>query len=120
MQQEFQPMVYLLASRRNGTLYLGVTSNLMQRIAEHRSGKYGGFSAEYGVHMLVWFESHETIEGAILREKRVKKWRRAWKIDLIESSNPRWRDLAVDLGFAPLAHLGSRVRGTDQGGKEHR
>ena len=102
MRRDIDPMVYLLASRRNGTLYLGATSNLMQRIAQHRAGTFGGFTADYGVRMLVWFEQHATMESAILREKRIKKWRRAWKLDLIEQGNPDWRDLAVDLGFAPL------------------
>ncbi|WP_369813545.1 GIY-YIG nuclease family protein [Citromicrobium sp. WPS32] len=99
-------MVYLLASKRNGTLYLGVTSNLLQRIAQHRSGTFGGFSARYRVHLLVWFEAHDSIESAILREKRIKKWRRAWKLDLIETSNPTWRDLALDFGFSTLGPPG--------------
>jgi putative endonuclease len=101
MSREVNPVVYLLASRRNGTLYAGVTSNLMQRIAQHRQEMLGGFTAEYDVKMLVWFEQHATMESAILREKRIKKWRRAWKIDLIEQSNPEWHDLAIDLGFEP-------------------
>ncbi|MDQ4421109.1 GIY-YIG nuclease family protein [Sphingobium sp. DEHP117] len=102
MTREVNPVVYLLASRRNGTLYAGVTSNLMQRIAQHRQEMLGGFTAEYDCKMLVWFEQHATMESAILREKRIKKWRRAWKIDLIEQSNPEWRDLAIDIGFEPL------------------
>ena len=102
MTHEVDPVVYILASRRNGTLYAGVTSNLMQRIAQHRQEMLGGFTAEYDIKMLVWFEQHATMESAILREKRRKKWRRAWKIDLIEQSNPEWRDLAIDLGFEPL------------------
>ncbi|WP_041392075.1 GIY-YIG nuclease family protein [Sphingobium sp. SYK-6] len=96
------PYVYLLASRRNGTLYLGVTSNLMQRIAPHRAETFGGFTADHGVKLLVWFEQHATMEHAILREKQMKKWRRAWKLDLIEQANPNWEDLAVGLGFASL------------------
>ncbi|QIG53356.1 GIY-YIG nuclease family protein [Altererythrobacter sp. BO-6] len=102
MREAFQPTVYLLASAYNGTLYLGVTSHLLQRIAQHRDGTSEGFSKKYGVHRLVWFEQHATMEQAILREKRIKKWRRAWKVELIEAENPRWRDLAEDFGFEPL------------------
>jgi putative endonuclease len=100
---EKQPVVYLLASRRHGTLYIGVTSNLPKRMQEHREGLIPGFTREYGVRRLVWFEAHETIEAAILREKQLKQWRRAWKIELIETTNPHWEDLAVTmLGFLPL------------------
>lgn len=106
MRQDFQPTVYLLASRRNGTLYLGVTSNLLRRIAQHRAGTFDGFAAEYGVKRLVWFEQHGAIGEAILREKRIKKWRRAWKMELIEAANPLWRDLAEDFGFEPLTPTG--------------
>jgi putative endonuclease len=88
-----QPCVYILASRRNGTLYIGVTSDLPKRIWEHRSDVVPGFTRRYGVHMLVYFEVHETMEGAIRREKQVKEWRRAWKVRLIEEGNPDWRDL---------------------------
>ncbi|MCW2351569.1 GIY-YIG nuclease family protein [Sphingobium sp. B12D2B] len=102
MKRSIEPYVYLLASRRNGTLYLGVTSNLMQLVAQHRTETFGGFTAEHGVKLLVWFEQHATMEHAILREKQIKKWRRAWKLDLIEQANPDWQDLAVSLGFAPL------------------
>ena len=102
MPREIDPYVYLLASRKNGTLYLGVTSNLMQRIAQHRAETFGGFSAQHSVKMLVWFEQHGTMEHAIIREKQLKKWRRAWKVELIERANPDWRDLALDLGFDPL------------------
>ena len=101
MRNELDPYVYLLASRRNGTLYLGVTSNLMQRIAQHRAETFGGFTAEHGVKLLVWFEQHGTMEHAIMREKQLKKWRRAWKLDLIEQVNPEWQDLAISLGFEP-------------------
>ena len=103
MSRLLLPTVYLLASRRNGTLYVGVTSDLLKRLHEHRSGIVPGFTREHGVKRLVWFEAHETMEAAIQREKRIKKWKRAWKLDLIESGNPDWRDLAEDLGFAPLA-----------------
>lgn len=102
MHCDFAPAVYLLASRRNGTLYLGVTSNLPQRVAQHRAGTFDGFTKQYGVKRLVWFEPHSTMEQAILREKRVKKRRRAWKLELIDACNPTWRDLAEDFGFEPL------------------
>ena len=88
-----QPCVYLLASQRNGTLYVGVTSNLPQRIWQHRNDLVEGFTSRYGAHTLVWHETHPTMEGAIAREKAIKKWRRAWKIELIEAFNPDWRDL---------------------------
>lgn len=102
MHREFQPTVYLLASGYNGTLYLGVTSHLIQRIGQHRNGTFDGFSKQYTVHRLVWFEQHSTMEHAILREKRIKNWRRAWKMELIQAANPTWRDLAEDFGFEPL------------------
>ena len=90
---DFQPCVYLLASKRNGTLYVGVTSNLPQRVWQHKNGDLGGFSAKYRTHSLVWYEPHPTMESAITREKQIKGWRRAWKLQLIEEFNPRWRDL---------------------------
>ena len=102
MHENFRPTVYLLASRRNGTLYLGVTSHLVQRIHQRREGLIPGFTREYGVKMLVWFEQHGTMDAAIQREKRIKKWNRAWKLELIESANPDWRDLAEDFGFEPI------------------
>ncbi len=102
MQREFGPAVYLLASKRNGTLYIGVTSDLPGRIYKHRNGLLPGFTCEYAVRMLVWFEQYATMEQAILREKRIKKWNRSWKLGLIEAGNPDWRDLAEDLGFKPL------------------
>ena len=89
--------VYLLASARNGTLYLGVTSNLAVRIGQHRSGVVQGFAKDYGCRTLVWFEGHDTIDDARLRDWRMKKWKRAWKIGLIERDNPHWRDLAAML-----------------------
>jgi putative endonuclease len=88
--------VYLLASAVNGTLYVGVTSNLVQRVWQHKEGLVEGFTAQYGVHMLVWFEQHEDALGAIAHEKQLKKWNRAWKIALIERENPQWRDLYLD------------------------
>ena len=105
MKPDFSPTVYLLASRRNGTVYTGVSSNLAVRVAQHRNGTFAGFSRKHGVKLLVWFEQHETMEQAILREKRIKKWLRGWKLDLIETGNPDWRDLAEDLGFAPLEEV---------------
>ena len=99
MSLEFSPTVYLVASTRNGTLYTGVTSNIMQRIGQHREGTFDGFTKRHDIKMLVWFEQHATMEHAIQREKRVKKWRRAWKMKLIEEQNPTWRDLAEDFGF---------------------
>lgn len=102
MRDTFDPCVYLMASHRNGTLYAGVTSHLMQRLHQHREGLIAGFTSEYGVRHLVWLEQHATMEHAITREKRIKKWDRAWKIALIEQANPDWRDLAVDLGFEAL------------------
>ncbi len=95
--------VYILASGKHGTLYIGVTSRLKQRLYEHRERLTGGFTAEYGVDHLVWYEDHSLIEAAIGREKRMKKWRREWKINLIETDNPHWEDLAVPLfGFEPM------------------
>ena len=102
MNLEACPTVYLLASRRNGTLYVGVTSDLMGRIHKHREGLLPGFTRDYGVKRLVWFEPHATMEDAIVREKRIKKWNRAWKLELIEESNPDWRDLAEEFGFESL------------------
>jgi putative endonuclease len=82
-----------MASQRNGTLYVGVTSDLVGRAGEHRDELREGFTKMYGVHILVWFEEFAYIHDAILREKRIKKWRRAWKIELVEKMNPRWEDL---------------------------
>ena len=88
-----QPAVYILASQRNGTLYIGVTSDLVQRIWQHKNDVVEGFTNKYGVHMLVWYELHDDMESAIIREKRLKKWNRAWKLRLIEEMNPDWNDL---------------------------
>ncbi len=88
------PCVYILARHRNATLYTGVTSDLPRRIKEHRSGHPGSFTARYGVQQLVWFEYHPNMASAIDREKQIKKWRRVWKLQLIEESNPLWEDLA--------------------------
>ena len=91
------PAVYLLASAKRGTLYIGVSSNLIQRIWQHREHLNEGFTERYDVTRLVWYELHETMESAIAREKRLKKWKREWKIDLIEQTNPYWRDLWQDI-----------------------
>ena len=93
MQVNKKPAVYILASKRNGTLYIGVTSNLLKRIWEHKHNLVEGFTRRYNVHQLVWYELHETMEAAILREKRLKNWKRNWKIGLIEDVNPEWQDL---------------------------
>ena len=92
-----QYYVYILASRRNGTLYVGITSDLIQRVFEHKNDFIEGFTKKYGVHNLVYYEITENIISAMTREKQIKKWRRAWKLDLIEKSNPEWRDLYLDL-----------------------
>ena len=92
-----QPCVYILASHRNGTLYIGVTSNLLQRIWQHKEGLAEGFSKKYSAKILVWYELHETMESAISREKALKKWVRVWKLELIEAKNPEWMDLYPDL-----------------------
>ena len=91
MEKQFY--VYIVASDRNGTLYIGVTSNLIQRIWQHREKQVEGFSKKYNVQKLVWFEQHENAESAIIREKQIKKWNRDWKIRLIEETNPYWNDL---------------------------
>ena len=89
--------VYILASRRNGTLYTGVTSDLVRRTQEHREGLIPGFTRKHGVKLLVYFELHHDINVAILREKRIKRWQRKWKLELIEAQNPQWRDLWLEL-----------------------
>jgi putative endonuclease len=93
VSREHRYFVYILASERNGTLYVGVTGNLPKRIGEHRDALIAGFTKKYGVQMLVWFEEFSDIHEAILREKRIKKWRRLWKLELIEKTNPDRTDL---------------------------
>ncbi|MBM3581780.1 MAG: GIY-YIG nuclease family protein [Alphaproteobacteria bacterium] len=88
-----RPGVYILASRRNGTLYVGVTSDVVRRVWEHKTEAAESFTKRYGIHTLVYAEFHATMADAIQREKRINKWRRAWKIELIERTNPNWRDL---------------------------
>ncbi|HOE12785.1 MAG TPA: GIY-YIG nuclease family protein [bacterium] len=88
-----QPAVYILASKRNGTLYVGVTSDLVKRVWEHKNHTADGFTKRYRVNQLVWYELHKNMESAIIREKRIKDWKREWKLELIESKNPDWLDL---------------------------
>ncbi len=97
---DYQPAVYIMANRRKGTLYIGVTSNLPQRCFQHRSKVAGGFTSRYNLNRLVYFELHDEIEVAIAREKQLKNGPRERKVRLIESMNPAWRDLAVDIGVA--------------------
>jgi putative endonuclease len=91
--QERKPCVYILASKRNGTLYIGVTSDPIKRVWQHKNNVVEGFTKQYKVHRLVWFEMHETMDAAIAREKAIKEWKRAWKLRLIERENPEWQDL---------------------------
>ena len=97
-----QPCVYLLASQPMGTLYIGMTSDLLARLHQHRSGEIPGFTQRHKVHILVRYEFYATMSEAIAREKQLKRWHRQWKINLIESENPHWADLAVTLGLEPL------------------
>ena len=94
-----QPCVYILASSRNGTIYIGVTSDLIKRIWQHKNNILQGFTRCHGVHNLVWYEPHETMESAIVREKRLKHWERKWKLRLIEEKNPQWKDLYEDFSM---------------------
>ncbi len=89
--------VYILASRRNGTIYIGMTDNLARPVWEHQTGAIAGFTKKYGVKTLVWYELHESRESAFQRERQLKKWNRAWKLKLIDDRNPDWRDLAHEL-----------------------
>jgi putative endonuclease len=97
LNRDFRPCIYILASRKYGTLYIGVTSDLSRRIWAHREGIIPGFTKRYGVKTLVYYEFHVTMYAAITREKQIKEWRRSRKIDLIETMNPEWRDLYSDL-----------------------
>lgn len=110
-----QPCVYMLASRRNGTLYIGVTSDLVKRVWEHRNDLAEGFTKRYGVHTLVWYELHEEMPSAIAREKAMKEWKRRWKLDLIEHDNPEWRDL-----YENVLGLDSGLRRSDGIGRADR
>jgi len=122
---------YILASGRNGTIYTGSTDDLIKRVWEHKEKLRRGFTAKYGVHILVWYEAHESREAAFRRERRIKEWRRSWKLLLIEERNPTWRDLYEDLvgpnsvppgpltGLAPIplipANAGTQMANTDVG-----
>jgi len=88
-----QPCVYILANKRNGTLYIGVTSDLIQRVWQHREGLAEGFTSKYNIKILVWYELHGSMPEAIAREKAIKEWRRRWKIELVAAMNPEWQDL---------------------------
>ncbi len=92
-----QPCIYLLASGRNGTLYCGVTSDLVKRIWQHKSDLADGFTKRYGIHLLVWYELHDEMTSAIAREKAIKEWKRDWKLKLIEVNNPQWHDLYEEI-----------------------
>jgi putative endonuclease len=96
MQRDFQPAVYIMANKRNGAVYVGVTSDLPKRAWQHREGVADGFTTQYGCKLLVWYELHSTMEHAILREKQLKGGSRRKKLDLIESANPQWRDLFAE------------------------
>jgi putative endonuclease len=124
-----QPAVYMLASQRNGTLYIGVTSDLIQRVWQHKEGLAEGFTKQHDVKILVWYEQHETMESAISKEKAMKKWLRAWKLKTIEQANPEWTDLWPEITGAvipanagtqqdknafELKPLDSRLRGNDE------
>ena len=87
------PCVYMLTNKKRGAIYIGVTSNIAQRVWQHKNGLVGGYTKRYGAHRLVWYEVHSTMESAITREKRLKEWKRDWKTQLIEDMNPAWRDL---------------------------
>ena len=100
--REREPCVYLLANHYLGAIYVGVTSNLIGRVQQHRSGTFDGYTKRYGVKRLVHYEFGETMDAVITREKQLKNWQRDWKISLIERGNPMWNDLAVGLGLLPL------------------
>jgi putative endonuclease len=101
---EREPCVYILASPPRGTIYIGVTSQIMQRVWQHRESVFKGFTSKYKVFRLVRYEIFSTMSDAIAREKQLKRWHRQWKINLIESDNPHWIDLALGFGFEPLPH----------------
>lgn len=103
MPRERNPCVYILTSQPRGTLYIGVTSDLMARLWQHREAALPGFTKRHTVKRLVWYEMHATMDSAIAREKQLKNWHRPWKLNIIEAANPHWADLAIGLGFTPLA-----------------
>ncbi len=100
--RERRPCVYIMASGFNGTLYTGATSHLVARVIQHRDGTFDGFTKEHDVKRLVWFDDTATMDDAFTAEKRIKRWRRDWKLALIERDNPQWEDLAIGLGLPPL------------------
>ena len=121
MNEEKQPAVYIISNGPRGTIYTGVTSGLWNRVATHKEGGIEGFSKKYDINSLVWYEHHETMELAILREKRIKKWNRDWKIKMIEKFNLTWVDLHDDIDptiYYVEEKLGSRLRGNDGVGGE--
>jgi len=109
MRDERQPCVYVLASQRYGTLYIGVTSNLVRRLWQHRNDVLPGFTQRHHVHRLVHFEQFGDMDRAIAREKQLKRWHRQWKINLVNAANPEWMDLAVGLGFSPLRSVNRKI-----------
>jgi putative endonuclease len=119
MREEVGGYVYILASRRNGTLYTGCARNLISRVQQHREGSYGGFTRKYGVTRLVWFEAHSSIASAYRREQLIKRWRRDWKIALIEERNPHWDDFFETLSQQSL-HPSLPGRMPREGGAESR
>ena len=115
MLMKMSYFVYMLASQKNGTLYVGVTNHLIRRVHEHKTKAVAGFTSQYGVDRLVWFDQTDSVESAIAAEKRLKRWSRAWKVALIEKTNPQWRDLYGEI-------LGEKVDspvkpGNDRGGR---
>jgi putative endonuclease len=114
---ERSPCVYILANRYHGAIYVGVTSNLVGRMMQHRNGTFDGHTRKHGIVRLVYYEAGESMAGAIAREKQLKRWRREWKRNLIERQNPEWNDLAVGLGLGPLgvSHGGAVDPGTGPG-----
>ncbi len=110
MRQERNPAVYILASKHYGSLYIGVTSDLLGRMWQHRNNAMPGHTSKYSIHRLVHFEMYGDMVTAIEREKQLKRWHRPWKINLINGENPEWRDLAVSIGLPPLASVGGRNR----------
>jgi putative endonuclease len=116
MTEEKLPAVYIIANGPRGTIYVGVTSALWNRVATHKDGTRAGFAAKHDVKSLVWYEHHVSMDAAIAREKQIKKWNRAWKVKMIETFNPNWIDLHDDIDptvFHEESKLGSRLRGND-------
>jgi putative endonuclease len=108
------PCVYILASKRDGVLYVGATSDISNRVNLHKQDVIEGFTKKYGAHLLVYYEMHHTMPDAIRREKQLKKWNRAWKVRLIEQLNPEWRDLWAETGAVVMAGVGGQVPPSEQ------